>query len=98
MMRILRCSGLLALASLLALLTALAHASPPDPSWIHGVYDDDDHDDVVVRVTASTGAVEQFPLNVCTISIVFARLHHTKEGPLSSEVPSILHARAPPAF
>jgi hypothetical protein len=32
-------------------LTALAYASPPDPSWIPGIYDGADYDDVVVMLT-----------------------------------------------
>jgi len=42
-----------------ATLPALAYATPPDPSWIDGIYDDDDadHDDVVVLVTSGTGTV-----------------------------------------
>ena len=36
----------------IALLTPMAYASPPDPSWIRGVYDGADFDDVVVLVTA----------------------------------------------
>ena len=38
-------------------LSALAFASPPDPSWIPGVYDDADYDDVVTRVMSATGNV-----------------------------------------
>ncbi|HEY7250935.1 MAG TPA: hypothetical protein VIG37_10595 [Methylomirabilota bacterium] len=38
-------------------LPALAHASPPDSTWIAGVYDDADYDDVIVRVTSATGDV-----------------------------------------
>jgi hypothetical protein len=38
-------------------LPALAHASPPDPSWIPGVYDDADFDDVVTQVVSGTGSV-----------------------------------------
>jgi hypothetical protein len=32
-------------------LTALAYASPPDPSWIPGIYDGADYDDVVLMLT-----------------------------------------------
>ena len=38
-------------ASLVVVLVAgvgLAHASPPDPTWIAGLYDDADHDDVIL--------------------------------------------------
>ena len=48
--------ALLVLAAGLALPT-LAHASPPDPSWIPGVYDDADFDDVVTQVVSGTGNV-----------------------------------------
>ena len=54
----------LALALLLAvvLLTPLAYASPPDPVWVSGYFDDADYDDVVVLVTSSGAAVDPFPL------------------------------------
>jgi hypothetical protein len=52
---------LLAIALTLAALPALAHASPPDPSWIPGLYDDADYDDVVRMVTSGTGDVPACP-------------------------------------
>ena len=39
----------------LAVLTGLAYASPPDASWIPGIYDNADLDDVVVLVAAASG-------------------------------------------
>jgi len=39
-------------------LSALAAASPPDPWWDRGVYDDADFDDVVCLILASTGLVD----------------------------------------
>jgi hypothetical protein len=36
-------------------LAGLAHASPPDPTWIQGIYDDADADDVVTRIDSGTG-------------------------------------------
>ena len=47
-------------------LPGLAHASPPDPTWIHGIYDDDDGDSVVTLIASGTSIqppphrVEQF--------------------------------------
>ena len=45
------------LASALALnlftLTSLCYASPPDPTWIAGFYDNADHDDVVLEIIDS---------------------------------------------
>jgi hypothetical protein len=50
----------LALATMLVaatiLLPPLACASPPDPTWIRGFWDDDDFDSVVVAITSATGA------------------------------------------
>jgi len=50
------------LLATLVMLTPLAYASPPDPTWISGVFDDDDNDDVVFLITSSTAAVDPFPL------------------------------------
>lgn len=41
-----------ALAALFLLLPVFAYASPPDPTWIGGYYDDGDYDDVVILITA----------------------------------------------
>ena len=43
----------LILLSDLAALAPLAYASPPDPAWIGGIYEDDDFDDVVLAATAA---------------------------------------------
>ena len=58
---------LLGLATLVvpAVLLVLAYASPPDPSWIPGVYDDADGDDVVVQVMSATGNIaDDLPFDV----------------------------------
>ena len=47
----------LLLGLVLLALTPLAHASPPDQTWLGGLYDDADYDDVVVLVTAGTAWV-----------------------------------------
>ena len=38
-------------------LSVLASASPADPWWIVGIYDDADYDDVVALATAETGSI-----------------------------------------
>ena len=59
-------SAMLLVLLLIAPVT-LAHASPPDPTWLAGVYDQADFDDVVglltsaVEVTDSTTAPEAGP-------------------------------------
>ena len=52
-----RLVGLCLVAAILALAPA-AHASPPDQSWIPGLYDNADFDDVVLFVTSGLGAVQ----------------------------------------
>lgn len=49
--------GLSALAILLvlALSRTMAFASPPDPTWIHGIYDSADGDHAVMRTTNRAG-------------------------------------------
>ena len=39
-------------------LAPVAHASPPDQSWISGLYDNADFDDVVLFITGVLGAVQ----------------------------------------
>ena len=48
---------LLLLACLISL-TPLAEARPPDPTWIPGIYDNADYDDVVRLLTSGSGAIE----------------------------------------
>jgi len=52
-----RLVGLFLAAAILALAPA-AHASPPDQSWISGLYDNADFDDVVLLITGNLGAIE----------------------------------------
>lgn len=52
---------LLALLPALVILTPLAYASPPDPVWISGFFDEGDHDDVVAQITSTGAALDPFP-------------------------------------
>jgi len=42
-------------------LPLLTHASPPDPTWLPGIYDDADYDDVIGLLT-DTAAIRELPL------------------------------------
>ena len=55
-----RTVGLL-LVGVLVVLTALAYASPPDPSYLGGLWDDQDYDDVVILATSTALAVDGHP-------------------------------------
>lgn len=56
----------LVLVSVVALLglVPLAYASPPDPSWIAGLYDNADYDDAVLAATSVAGVVADEALAV----------------------------------
>jgi hypothetical protein len=81
-----------------AVLSALAYASPPDPSWIRGIYDDADYDDVVVLVTSSTGDVAPAVLaDSAPIPILAESLPQLAETLTLAFPSSSSHSRAPPA-
>src|SRR5437867_4920126 len=52
-----RLIGLSLVAAILALAPA-AHANPPDQSWIDGLYDNADFDNIVVVITSNLGAIQ----------------------------------------
>ncbi len=52
-----RLVGLCLVAAILTL-TPVAHASPPDQTWIAGLYDDTDFDDIVLLISSNLGAVD----------------------------------------
>ena len=53
-----RASIVVVLVGALLSLAPLAHASPPDATWIPGFYDDADYDDVVLAVTSAVTVFE----------------------------------------
>jgi hypothetical protein len=59
-MRPARALALLLLACLISI-TPLADASPPDPTWVVGLYDDADGDGIVVSLTSVAWGVELTP-------------------------------------
>jgi len=52
--RLLHVIFFLVLSALPIVLSTLAYSNPPDPSWIAGVWDDDDQDNVIVFLTSAT--------------------------------------------
>src|SRR5260370_5154631 len=53
---------LVMLLAVLVALTPLAYATPPDPVWVSGFFDDDDNDNDVFLVTSSLAAIDPVPL------------------------------------
>ena len=88
---------LLILVATMLPLTAMAYASPPDPSWPGGFFDDDDDDDVIALITSSSVAVDAFPLDAVSpvprqvVAIVAAENAKAPTAALSHG-----NARAPP--
>ena len=52
---------LVALLTTLVALTSLAYATPPDPTWVSGFFDEDDNDNGMFFVTSSLAALDPFP-------------------------------------
>jgi hypothetical protein len=78
-------------------LTPLAQASPPDQTWIGGLYDDADYDDVVLLVTGSLHAVRAAPVPALeSVSVVVDLAHSTPQGAHAEPVRLAETGRAPP--
>jgi hypothetical protein len=87
---------LLPIAPALILLPAIAFASPPDPSWIAGIYDGADGDDIVSLVYETSAAKTAAPSHVgplpCLLNISPEALVRSAPGNRFTRGP-----RAPPA-
>jgi len=78
-------------------LTPLAQASPPDPTWIPGIYDDADYDDVVCLVTSGDGNVETGGAVQALPALPTAGPAPAAENDRAPGSPSFSsHSRAPP--
>jgi hypothetical protein len=86
--------ALLLLVALVAL-PGLAQASPADPSWIPGVYDEADGDDVVTLV-ASGAAELPAPVTVPSFIAACGGLVSTSEPNPAAPGTSVARSRAPP--
>ena len=75
---------------MLALLAPIAYASPPDPSWGHGLYDGADFDDVVLVITAVAGIVELTPLADLSLAAPLAIWYvHYSDRPFRPNHPAV---------
>jgi hypothetical protein len=78
-------------------LTPMAFASPPDPTWLPGLYDDGDYDDVVLLITSGGGVADMCPLeDARPILDVVAALAPRHEPQASARIPARRSTRAPP--
>jgi len=49
------------LVSVLLMLPVLAYATPPDPTWVPGLWDDGDYDDVVILIKSTAAVADGDP-------------------------------------
>jgi hypothetical protein len=86
------------LFAVLAVLTPLALASPPDPLWVGGLFDAADFDDVVVAITSADGATDGAAARVIKVSLpVLGTVSPPSPIDPDSGVPPVFQGRAPPA-
>jgi hypothetical protein len=76
----LRTSVVSLLVSLMVVLTSMVWASPVDPTWIKGVYDDGDHDDVMDYLTSNAFGIPILPVYRAILGCVFAPLDMPPDG------------------
>jgi len=93
---------LLPIAPALILLPAIAFASPPDPSWIAGIYDGADGDDIVSLVYETSAAKTAPPSHVdplpCLLEISLESLVRSAPGNRFTRGPRAPPARCSPEF
>jgi hypothetical protein len=86
------------LGLVLPALAALAHASPPDETWLPGIYDDADFDDVITLITSSSGTPPNALPDLRRPSSIASSIVVSREtGILRTRVRLPDDARGPPA-
>ena len=75
--------GALVLVALVVVLLPLAYASPPDTSWINGLYDDADGDDAIVVVTSGDAASDGPEADVAPMMVLRRGSARRLAAPLS---------------
>ena len=86
------------LLGLLLTLPSLAHASPTDPTWIPGFYDDNDYDDVILFITGAVGAIDsRIAAPLWIVAVCVGLIAPIRPRVVASRSFSSLSSRAPPA-
>ena len=93
----LRAALAVVLVASLAVLATLAYASPPDPSWISGIYDDADFDNIIGLITSDAGVIELFGARgIGPAEVVIATVVCSDQEPAVCPPSSSNAIRAPP--
>ena len=88
---------LLPVVLVLLLLPVIAFASPPDPSWIAGIYDAADADDIVILVYETTATSAPAPSPIPSLPCLLG-ISTKKVIPTLSDSQLAQGPRAPPAM
>ena len=84
--------------SAVATLVPLAYAAPADPTWIDGVWDDGDQDDVMSFIISNSSTIEPQFAHDGTIHAVAALLPQADERAAHFRARASPPTRAPPLF
>lgn len=84
------------LAVLVVVLTPLAHADPPDPSWLGGYWDDDDFDSVVAFIASASAVVSPPVVDAGLCSVSAGRVEVAQAVASSGWLQALASPRAPP--
>ncbi len=83
--------------AVLGALVPLAHASPPDQTWIRGLYDDGDYDDVVILGTSAVAVLDvAAPVLGAGVLVAVDRVPDPVPAPPSGRGTAPHCSRAPP--
>jgi len=94
-----RVSLVVLLLGALLSLPPLAHASPPDPTWIPGFYDDNDYDDVILLITGAVTAVDSHVADpIGRITVCVGLIASSKSQFVSARSLGSRSTRAPPSL
>jgi len=88
-------TALLTLIALRVVVGSLAEASPPDPTWIPGLYDEGDFDDIVDHLVSLASACDWAPAPTLSSPICGAVCAATSPPPVGASRIAP-HDRAPP--
>jgi hypothetical protein len=81
----------------LTLLAPLALASPPDPIWIHGIFDLGDSDDAIIAATCTEGATDGAILPEVAVLVVVGAVPPSGSFSAPGSGVPVCRGRAPPA-
>jgi hypothetical protein len=84
------------LVGLLVALTPMAWASPVDPGWTKGLYDDGDHDDVINFLTSNASGIPLLPVHHAIRVRVFAQVGPVSDWGWTASPALSLHPPRPP--